>query len=306
MTDDVPVWLRGRTHRERQGERTLPWMLLLVLLYAVCYALIKPGLAFAPPLGFAGARALIGGVALLAWATVRGKGVLPRPGGWGDVALLAIPGTTVAFAAMFLAASRTGTGVAWVLGNMQPLVAVGLAAVFLGERLTFAKIAALALGVAGVVLLALPSLGGFTAGDATGPALALAVSLGSGVSTVLVKKRAIGFDLLAITAWQLIAGAIPLLSASAAFEAATPIRWTFEFSLLLLFLALAGTALATAVWFRLVRREEVGRLSMFFFLVPLFGVGIGTLVLRESFGLPQLAGGVLIVAAVGAAASNQR
>ncbi len=42
----------------------------LTLIYAACYALINAGLAFAPPLRFAGLRALIGGVALLsvAWA----------------------------------------------------------------------------------------------------------------------------------------------------------------------------------------------------------------------------------------------
>ena len=54
---------------------------------------------------------------------------------------------------------------------MQPPVAVALAAVFLGERLTRAKGLALALGVAGIVLISTPALDGAGDTDLSGPML---------------------------------------------------------------------------------------------------------------------------------------
>ncbi len=48
----------------------------LTLVYAVCFVAIKEGLAFAPPLLFAGLRAIIAGAALLALAAAQRKRAL--------------------------------------------------------------------------------------------------------------------------------------------------------------------------------------------------------------------------------------
>ena len=40
-------------------------MVVLTIIYAFCYVAIKAGLPFAPPLRFAGLRALIGGILML-------------------------------------------------------------------------------------------------------------------------------------------------------------------------------------------------------------------------------------------------
>lgn len=53
--------------------------LTLTAIYAVCFAAIKAGLPFAPPLRFAGLRTIIGGMALLAvMAVMRKPLLLPR------------------------------------------------------------------------------------------------------------------------------------------------------------------------------------------------------------------------------------
>lgn len=294
----IPSAVRGGEGLLRGGS-PLPWMLLLTLLYAACFSAIKAGLAFAPPLRFAGLRALIGGLALLGWALVRGERLLPRRGGWGGVAVLAWTATTVTFGAMFLSAGRMGAGVASVLGNLQALFTVTLAVVFLGERWTHGKATALLLGLAGVTLIAYPAIVGPGASGLSGPALALAVSTGSAVSNILVKRLKFEADLLAVTAWQLIAGSLPLLAGSALMERGIPIRWTAGFILLLAFLALAGTSFVTAAWYRLILREDVGRLSIFFYLVSPFGLGIALLLFNEPLGLYEMAGIVLTLAGVG-------
>ena len=67
-------------------------------------------------------------------------------------------------------------------------------------------------------------------------------------------------------------------------------------------LALIGTSFATTFWYWLVLREEVGRLSMFFFLVPAFGLGIATLAFGEKVSLMEGIGAILTIVGVSATA----
>lgn len=78
--------------------------------YAVCYPLIKLGLAYAPPLGFAALRALLAGAVLLALLAVLRRPVVPPRRLWPGVAALALMGTVLAYGAMFSSPGRMGAG----------------------------------------------------------------------------------------------------------------------------------------------------------------------------------------------------
>jgi drug/metabolite transporter (DMT)-like permease len=290
--------------------RVPPWLQIvivasLILIYALCYATIKAGLAFAPPLRFAGLRALLGGVALLAVAGATGDPVVPTRRHWPWMLLLGLLATTASLAGMFLSPGRTTTGIASVLGNTQPLMLVVLASLFLGEAITARKLAALGLGLAGVAVLSYPAWSGPQGPGPTGPLLALAASGGAAAGSVIVKRMAPGRDLLAVGAWQLILGALPLFLGSALAEARTTVLWSREFIVLLLFLALFGTSLVTAVWYWLIQYEDVGRLSLFLFLVPLFGLAIGALLLSERVSTLEGIGALLAVGGTVVAMSAQ-
>ncbi|MEO6754651.1 MAG: DMT family transporter, partial [Opitutus sp.] len=135
------------------------WLMLVVIVpTAACYPAIKAGLAFAPPLRFAGARTLLGGLALLLVLVLRRKPLWPeaRLARW--ILPLGALATTFAYGAMFASPAYTGAGIAAVLGNTQPLIIIVLAALFLGEQIRLIKALALGVGLAGVTLLALPAL----------------------------------------------------------------------------------------------------------------------------------------------------
>lgn len=272
---------------------------LLTLIYSVCYVLIKAGLAYAPPLLFGGLRTLIGGGTLLGYAFMRREPLLPSRTSWRGLLILALVGTTVVFGAMFLSPGLAGAGLASVLGNSQALIAVALATVFLGEELTTGKTVAIASGLTGVILVAYPALQASDAESILGMGLALAVSVGTAVTSIIVKRARLRRDLLAFAGWQLIIGSLPLLLFSQLFERGERLVLSLEFAGLLLFLALVGTAFSTAAWYSLVEREEVGRLSLFFFLVPIFGLGMAALVFRETISLYEGAGIVVILAGIG-------
>jgi O-acetylserine/cysteine efflux transporter len=265
----------------------------------VCFTVIKAGLAFAPPLLFGGLRALIGGVFLLGLIVALRQPVLPPQHNWGGIFALAITATTLAFGAMFLSPGHTGAGIASVLGNTQPLIVVVLAALFLGEPVTRRKGITLTFGLVGVTLISWQTLSGPDAHGISGAALALTASGGAALGSVLFKRMEITTGLLAITAWQLIFGSLPLLAASAIFERNAPVIWDPEFVVELLFLALVGTSFANAVWYWLIQRGAVSQLSLFLFMVPVFGLGLAVLVFGEQVSWLQGLGLALTIAGIG-------
>lgn len=275
-------------------------MIGLTAIYAACYVAIKAGLAYAPPLAFAGWRLAIAGAALLGLVAASRQPLVPGRRLWPWMVILALAATAAAYGAMFVSPGQAGAGIASVLGNLQPFFVVALAALVLGERMSRADAATLALGALGAVFIAWPALRGGGEGLA-GPALALLASFGFAVGGVVIKHLNPGEGLLALTGWQLLAGGAPLLAGAALLEGAPPVRWTAAFAGILLFLALPGTAMATAVWYWLVQREEVGRLSMFFFLVPVFGLGLAAAVYDEPLGGAEALGVALIFAGIGVA-----
>lgn len=273
----------------------------LTAIYAACFVLIKAGSRFAPDLAFAGMRTVIAGAALLALVVALRQPLLPPRGSWPWILALALTSTAGAYGAMFVSPGRAGAGIASVLGNLQPIFIVVLAALALGERMTRLSWLTSALGAAGAVLIAAPALAGGDAYGVSGPVLALAASFGFAAGSVLIKRLNPRSGLLALTGWQLLIGSLPLLAASVVYERDAAIVWNARFLAALLFLALVGTSLATAVWYWLVQREELGRLTVFLYLVPVFGLALSLAVYGERIGVAEGAGVALVLGGVGVA-----
>ncbi|GMR12165.1 MAG: EamA family transporter [Gemmatimonadota bacterium] len=271
---------------------------LLAAVYAVCYVAIKSGLWYAPPLEFAGLRAGIGGAVLMLLVGARDGKILLPVRFWRGVVTLAILGTTLGFGAMFLAPGRTGAGISSVLGNTGSLFLVVLGALFLGEPLERRKVEALVLGTIGVTLLAIPAFGEPSLEGPPAALIPLAAALALAGSTVVLKRMDVGECLGRVVAWQLLLGSVPLFALSWWIEGDSPVRWTAAFVGLLAFLATVGTAGAIWTWYWLVQREDVGRLGVLMFMVPLTGLFLAWYLFDEPIEGGTLAGAALAVFAV--------
>lgn len=270
---------------------------VIMSVYALCYIGIKIALPHAPPLFFGGIRILVGGVALLVALLVSRSALLPAKGNWGWVIGLALLATFGGTATMFIAAKETSVGLASVLGNLQPILTLALALMFLNEKATSSKLAALILGTIGIILISLPAIasGGF--GEAKGSMLALTSSLIVAITNVAVKRIA-GEELLRIVTWQLLIGSIPLFVASLATESWRAVHFNGPFVLTALVLGMLGTAFVNYAWYRVIQKEDVGRVGMFFFLVPVIGLMSGVLLFGEKITEVQAAGIVVTVTAL--------
>ncbi len=305
----VPRRNRAGTNADHTTERLgrlrgSPWLVIaLALTYGACFAGIKAGLPFAPPLLFAGLRALLAGLTLLLLLAVWRRPLLPSRGTWGWVLALGFTSTTIALGAMSLGPGHAGAGIASVLGNLQPVLVLALAAPVLGERITLAKGAALALGFTGALLISSSMLNGSGPSDVFGPLLALAASLSVATGNVLAKRMGAQPRLIALAAWQLLVGSLPLLAGSALLEPGATVDWDPRFIAILLFLAVGVTALPTPIWYWLVREtDDLGQLTLFLLLVPVAGLALGAGLFEEALSAGEIIGTGVILAGVVVAA----
>lgn len=279
---------------------TIAQIILVMLLWAACFPLITAGIEFAPHLTFAALRAILAGVTLTALALALRR-PLPKEGRvWAMVAVVGLGATSLGFLGMFHAAEFVSPGIATVIANTQPLMAAGLAGIVLNERLTAHGKAGLALGFVGILVIVSPQL--FSEGQNNyilGVAYIVLAALGITVSNVLIKRIAGNVDALMAMGLQMLIGSIPLILGAWAMEEPTAIRWSFTFVAALLGLSLFGTALVYWLWFSVLEKAPLNRANAFSFLIPIFGLTIGTLFYGESLGWSQLIGIALTVLGVG-------
>ena len=234
-------------------------------------------------------RALPAGVMLAAVTRQR-----PIGQWWAKALVLGTLNIGAFFALLFVAAYRLPGGVAATLGAIQPLVAAGLAAAFLKERITSRTLVAGLLGVCGVALLVLRA-GAHLDGLGLGAGLAGAASMASGV--VLTKRWGRPVGLLAFTSWQLIAGGLLLLPAALIVEGAPP-HLSPRNLIGFLWLATAGGAVAYALWFRGVERLAVSQTSILGLISPLVATFAGWLIAHQTLTPIQIGGATLVLVAV--------
>ncbi len=234
-------------------------------------------------------RALPAGIALAMITRTR-----PEGSWWLKAGVLGTLNIGGFFALLFFAAFRLPGGVAATLGAVQPLIAAGLAAALLNERIRRLTLAAACLGVVGVALLVLRANAQL---DSLGILAGLAGAASMAIGVVLTKKWGRPVPLLAFTSWQLIAGGIVLAPLTISIEG-LPSTLTASNLVGFLWLATFGTAIAYSLWFRGVQLLPVAQVSMLGLLSPLVAAVAGWVVLDQTLGLGQLAGAALILGAV--------
>ncbi|MFF8770537.1 EamA family transporter [Kitasatospora sp. NPDC015120] len=261
--------------------------------YLVTTELLPPG----RPLLAGVLRALPAGLLLIAF-TRR----LPKGSWWWRSLVLGALNIGVFFALLFVAAYRLPGGVAATVGAVQPLIAAGLSAALLGDRLSLRTLLSGIAGVAGVSLLVLRA-------DAQLDALGIAAALGGAVvmatGVVLSKRWTSPAPLLATTGWQLTAGGLLLLPVALLVEGPPPSHLTGANLLGYGYLSLIGAAVAYALWFRGIRALPPTSVTFLGLLSPVVATALGWLVLGQDLAPVQALGALIVLGSL-VAAQTQR
>ena len=271
-------------------------LVVTMLLWSLCYPLIRVGLNHAPPFHFAAMRAVLAGAALCLLAIAMRRPFPRRIRVWLWLGMAGIGATTTGFYGMFFAGGLVSPGLATIMANTQPLIAAGLALLFLHERLQRVQWVGMGLGFAGILGIAFPTLGASDNGASlTGYVYVLVAAVGVAAGNLAIKRVAAQVDVVVGMGIQLLLGAVPLLVMARTLEPSSPAMWEPSFLGVLLLISLAGTALAFVLWCTALRHIQLSRANTFSFLTPLFAIIIGYLGYGERFGWNDALGGGLIL-----------
>jgi drug/metabolite transporter (DMT)-like permease len=282
--------------RIQSNAANVAWMVLVALLWAICFPFIVTGLPDAPPLLFAALRAfLAGGLLFAIYLVQRRREPYPaKPRNLGMLGLIGFFYTAMGFGGMFLGAGQLSPGLATVLASTQPLIAASIAAAWLGETLKAKGIAGLGIGFLGVALLSWSGFNQNSEGYLWGVTWILVGAVGTAIGNILLKKRA-GGEITGPMAVQLVVGGGILMLGSALNGEHWSINWTLQFSGSLLILSTLATAAMVFIWFGLLAQSTLTQLNVFSFLTPVIGLLIGFLFFDERLQSAQILGILVVV-----------
>jgi len=186
---------------------------------------------------------------------------------------------------------------AGLLISLAPLFGVVLSAVFLHEKIGRRVYLALALGLLGTFVIFAPALN-LGMASLLGPLAVVLAAFASGAFTVASKPLVARYGPIPVAVWSSLVGTafvLPLSTRSLVQQAAA---LSLNGWISVLYLSLLSTVLANSIYFVLVGRQPVSRLSVQLYLVPLVSVVGGIVLLGESLNAFSVAGGAVLLLAV--------
>ena len=270
----------------------------VMFLWAICFPLLTVGLEYSSPLLFATLRASIAGIFLVLLGGLLKKPPIRGYSNWLSIVFVGFTATSLGFWGMFHAASLVSPGLATVLTNAQPLIAVPFAWVFLAERPKRIAISGIALGFFGIVIISADSIAGRGDTVLKGFIYILVAATGIAISNIILKKMSGKVDRYYAMGWQLLIGAVPLGVMSFWIEFPPQLEVTPGFVLSLMAVSLFGTSLVFVLWFWLLDRMPLYRANAYSFLTPVLGMVLGATFYSESFSVIKLAGIITIIAGI--------
>jgi len=280
----------------------MSWIVLFLLgaIWGASYFFIKVGGEEIPTLTFVAGRTLIAALALIILLIVR-KESLPRTR--RDYLVLIAMGifnSVIPYTAITWGETHISSGLASILTAAMPLFTVIYAHFWTeDERLTMPKVAGIALGFVGVVILFLPDLRSGIQMEFWGEFAVVVAAASYGLATLIAHKYLGGVSHVVASTGQLATAALFMLPLSFAFDNPLSLRPSLNAMGALVTLALVGTAFAYILYYWLIEHTGATRTSLVTYLIPITGVMWGALLLSEPVELEVLAGLVLIIAGVG-------
>lgn len=269
---------------------------LLAALWGSSFLFMRLGSAEFGVWATAGVRVAVASVFLLPvlcwrghWPTLRRH---LRP-----ILLVGVLNSALPFALYTYALRSVSTGLAAILNATTPLMAALVAWAWLGERPGRARALGLLLGFAGVVLLSWDRLGPHHAGsDPWAVPACLAATLCYALAASFTQKHLSGVHPLATAAGSQLGAALALAVPTAlAWPAAMPGATAWG---ALLAVGILCTGIAYILFFRLIEQAGPARAMTVTFLVPVFALLYGAVLLGERVSAHMLLGGAVVLAGV--------
>ncbi|MEY9884837.1 DMT family transporter [Bradyrhizobium sp. USDA 329] len=276
------------------------WSLLCMLsiLWGGSFFFNGAALRELPPLTLVFLRVALGAAILLPLLRVQGIGFPIGATGWKPFVAIGLLNNAIPFSLIVLGQTFIPSGLASILNATTPLFTVIVMAMAGEETLQMRRVAGVALGVVGVVVLR-----GWGAETMSGHGLGILLCLGGALSygfAALAARRLLkDSPPLGTATFQLMASTVMMAIIAGAVEQ----PWRLAMPSITTWLAVLGlaglsTALAYIVFFQILRRSGATNVMLVTLLIPVTAILLGWLVLGEPISMREIAGAIVIGSAL--------
>jgi len=287
------------------GERKPADLLAVSLMVMLCMSwgfqqvTIKTAAAGISPIMQAGLRSIVATLLLLAWAQLRGIRLVGRDGTFASgIAAGALFAGEFLFIYAGLAYTTASRMVVFIY--LAPcFTALGLQWLVPGERLNARQWTGIALAFLGVVLAFADGFGAATGSTLIGDVFGVIAAALWSATTVLIRSTRLNSTSAGKTLfYQLVVSALALPLASLIAGEPGVFALTPKVVASLVYQAVIVAFASYLIWFWLLTRYLAGRLAVFSFLTPLFGVAFGVIILSEPLSAAFLGAALLVGAGI--------
>jgi drug/metabolite transporter (DMT)-like permease len=256
-------------------------VLLIGLLWGLNWPAVKFMLTEMPPLTIRAVALSLAAIMLAILGKTKGLQLRPEP---GDRMHMVITGLLVIFGFnVFTALGQllTETSKAAIIAFTMPAFTAVFATIFLGERLGARSLIALAIGMAGLAVLASEDFSALIA-EPLGPVVMLLAALSWALGTVALKARTWSLPPLALTVWFFAVSGAACWPLVLVFEPpwhqswpTAPVLWTLAYH------TLGPMVVCYALWTTMVGRTSATIAAIATLMVPVVGVASAVILLGD-------------------------
>ena len=276
------------------------WSLLAVLsiLWGGSFFFNGAALRELPPLTLVFLRVVLGAAMLLPLLRMQGISFPKGVTGWTPFLAIGLLNNVIPFSLIVAGQTLIPSGLASILNATTPLFTVMVMAAAGEEVLQARRVAGVALGLAGVVILRGWGLETRT-GQGLGILLCLGGALSYGFAALAARRLLKDSPPLGTAAFQLMASTVMMAIVAGVVEQ----PWRHPMPGLTTWLAVLGlaalsTALAYIVFFQIIRRSGATNVMLVTLLIPVTAILLGWLVLDEPISMREIAGAIVIGSAL--------
>ena len=249
----------------------------VLILWSYSWIVMKQALKYAGPFDFVALRYLIGAAVLFGALALSGRSLRPPP--LLPTVLIGVLQTALFQGLAQWALVSGGAGKVALLAYTMPFWSVLLAWPLLAETPSPRQWVGLALAASGLVCIIEPWQG---LGSGLSTVLALLAGFAWAGGTVLSKRLFTRHEVspLALTAWQMLAGALALGSV-ALIVPQRPVVWNLRFIAALAYAAILASSVAWGLWLLVIKRLPTAVATVSSLGVPILSVLLAWAILHE-------------------------
>ncbi len=273
-------------------------LLLLAAVWGGSFLFMRIAAPVLGPVWLIEIRVLFGGLLLL--PIVMRLGLLSEiRQHWLPMLIVGCVGSALPFVLLAFASVSLPAGFTSILNATTPLFGTLVAAAWFQEKPTPARLAGFGLGFIGVVVLV-----GWDVATVSSVWLAVGACLGASlmyaIAAPYAKQSLTGVSALAVTAGSQISAALVLIPAIPFTVPTQALAEGLALGVVISVIALVvlSTAFAYVLYFRLIQNIGATRALTVTYLIPVFAIVWGALVLGEAVTLSMLGGGLLVLLGV--------